>query len=220
MDRLPTLALELRERRGPRVLVLHRREGDGHAHHPADSRPPHPGAADDRPGLDAPPRGLHSPDAPALNLDACHLDLAVELRAARTCLARHRLARAYRLGDAVRGHEEPAVDFVRIEQRDLLGALLRSEQSRLYPPRGREPLLALEVSPPFRGRRNLQTPHRVEAWLPIELQLRIAPNAVARQARHRLRRVGLEDETRRVGGGSTGLEGSPSCFGPGTGPAS
>src|SRR3712207_6700199 len=82
MDHLPTLALELLKRRGPRVLVLHRCQGDRHAHHPPNPRPPHPGAADHRLGLDAPPRGLESPDAPALHLDARDLGLAVELRAA------------------------------------------------------------------------------------------------------------------------------------------
>src|SRR3712207_1914087 len=137
MDHLPTLALELLKRRGPRVLVLHRCQGDGHAHHPPNSRSPHPGAADHRLGLDAAPRRLDCPHAPALDLDARDLGLAVELHAARPGPARHRLARAYGFGDAVRGDEEPAVDPARIQQRDPLDALLRREQLRLYPPRRR-----------------------------------------------------------------------------------
>src|SRR3712207_4583783 len=82
MDHLPALALELLKRRGPRVLVLHRCQRDGHAHHPPEAWPPHPGAADNSLGLDATLRGLESPDAPALDLDARDLGLAVELRTA------------------------------------------------------------------------------------------------------------------------------------------
>src|SRR3712207_9408212 len=82
MDHLPALALELLERRGPRVLVLHRCQRDGHAHHPPNSRPPHPCAADNSLGLNATPRGLDCPDASTLDLNTSDLGLAVEFRAA------------------------------------------------------------------------------------------------------------------------------------------
>jgi hypothetical protein len=107
VNRLPGLPLELRERRGPYELVLHRGERDPHADHAPDLRPPDPGAAYDDLGFDAPPRGLDRAYPATLDVDARDLRLAVEPGAAVHGHPGHRLASPELPGDAVGGHEEP-----------------------------------------------------------------------------------------------------------------
>jgi hypothetical protein len=59
------------------------------------------------------------------------------------------------------------------------------------------------------GGGDLHATDRVEARLAVEFQPRIAPDAVAREVGHRLRRIGLEDEPRRMRGRPARLEQRP-----------
>jgi hypothetical protein len=84
------------------------------------------------------------------------------------------------------------VDLGGIYERDLLDALLGRDQCRLYPPRGRQPLLTLQILPPLRHCRDLDAPDPVKAGFPVEVQLRVTPDGVLGELGHRLRRIGLE----------------------------
>lgn len=67
-------------------------------------------------------------------------------------------------------------------------------------------MLPLEIFPPLWGGGDLHATHRVEARMPVELQLRVPPDGVLRELGHRLGGIGLEHEARGVGGGSARLE--------------
>src|SRR5215211_9172645 len=158
MDYLARLPCQLLQRRSPRVLVLHRHERHLHADHTSDPGPPHPRAAHDELGLDAAPIRLDGPHATILDLDIRDFGLAVELRAALPGQPGHRLARPDGLGDAVCRNVEAAPDPVRIQNRHLLHTLLRRNELGFEPPRGREPVLALEIVPPLPALAGLSTP--------------------------------------------------------------
>src|ERR671910_801226 len=118
----------------------------------------------------------------------------------------HRLARPDCFGDAICRNVEAAPDPVRIQNRHALHTLLRRNELGFEAPRGREPVLALEIFPPLLGLGDLYAPHLVATRPAVQLELHVAPDAVFGQVGHHLGRVGLEHEPGSVGGGPTSLE--------------
>ena len=209
VDGLPRLPGELREPGGPCVLVLHRHERDVHADHPPEPWPPHPRAGYDELRINAPPVRLDGAHTTIPDLDAGNFGLAVERRAELPSQPGHRLARPDGFGDAVRRDVEATPDPAFIQERYFLHALLGRDEFGFEPPRGCEPVFALEILPPLPGLGDLYAPHLVAARLAVQLELHVAPDAVSGQVGHRLGRIGLEHESGSVRSGPTRLEKRP-----------
>ena len=90
------------------------------------------------------------------------------------------------------------------EQRVQLHALGGVDQPGLDAPRRRVAELALQLLEPLLGCRDLEPADLVEAAEPVLLQGEQLLHGVLREQGHRLRRVGLEYQTRRVGGRAAG----------------
>ena len=196
---LACLARELGQRRRVGELML-----DRHERHVEPRRqlrqlaPPDAGGDDDVLGADGPARGLHPDGAAAL--DQQPRDLAVAEGRDRL-VAAQLLRGAHGLGDPVVGHVQAAQDGLRIEQRQRVGDLRGVEQPRLEAEAARPRPAAVELGPALVGRGDLDAAHRVEGAERGELLDR-----PLRQARHRARRVVLEDQPGRVRGRAAGLE--------------
>ena len=167
-----------------------------------------PGGGDDDVGADLAVTGMNGADPPAGGAEAGDLHAPVEGGAAALGLAGHGLGRPGGAGVDVGGDEERPEDALR-ERRDPLPGLARAEQMGLQAPAHGVAVPALEVGEPLGRPRHLQAAHAAGAGLAVELQGGEEVDRAAGEGGHRLRRVHLEDEARRVGGGPAGLEERP-----------
>ena len=204
------LVLELRRRgdrrkRGhrprPGVEVGQRLERRRHPDHRPDPRPPDPRARDDDVRRDLALVGDDRPDPAVVGADAGHRALPDDAGTALDGAAGHHLRGPDRLGQSVGRHEVAAQHDVPVEQRRDAHALVGVEQPRTL----ESPRLGVAVAPAQVGearlrRGHLQAADLPEAPLPVERQPAVLRDRVLRELGHRLRRVGLEDETRRVRG--------------------
>ena len=109
-----------------------------------------------------------------------------------------------RLGDPVVGHVQAAEDRLLIDQPQQLGDLRGVEQPRVEPEAARPRPAAVELGPALLGGGDLDAAHGMEGVQRGELLDR-----PLRQARHRARRVVLEDQPGRVRGRAAGLPQRP-----------
>jgi hypothetical protein len=200
---LARLARELGQRRRVGELVLDRLERDVEPRRELRRLPaPNAGRNDDVLGADRAKRRLHSGDPAALDDETCHLTAA-------ECLDRggaaQRLGRPHGLGDAVVGDVKAAEDRRRLDQRDQLGDLRGVEELRVEPVPARARPAAVELGQAFVGRGDLDAADRVVGV--VRGQRLDRP---LRQARHRARRVVLEDEAGGMRRRATGREQLPS----------
>ena len=184
--------------------MLDRRQRDRHADHAADARSPDAAADEDPLGLDAAIAGDHGSDSPALRFDPDDSRSGVKRDAARR--PRQRLCRPDRFGDAVGRDVIGAEDRRLVDQIELGAGLGRGQQRRVDPPAPCPAQLALQVRPASGRRRHLETADAIPARLAIMLQRGVELDRLPRKLGHRLRAVGLKDETRRVRRRSPGRE--------------
>ena len=85
-----------------------------------------------------------------------------------------------------------------VDQRMQPNAFLGLEHGALDAPRGGPALPAMQFGEALRGRGNFQTADLVEAPLAVEIDAGELLDRVSGELRHRLRRVGLKDQTRCV----------------------
>ena len=81
----------------------------------------------------------------------------------------------------------------------------RREQLGVEPVAERAAVAAVELVPALLGRRDLDAADRVEAGQPVELERLSSVDRRPRELRHRVRRVELEHEPRRVRRRAAGL---------------
>ncbi len=206
-DRLPDLtglAGKLGQRRGPRELVFDRRQRDRHAHHAADARSPDAAADEDPLGFDAAVAGHHGTHPPALGFDADDDRSGLERYAARR--SRQRLGGPDWFGDSVRRNVVGAEDHRLVDQIELGSGLGRGQQRGVDPPASCPAQLAMQVRPARGSGCYLETADAIPARLAIMLQRGVELDRLPRKLGHRLRAVGLKDETGRVRGRSPGRE--------------
>jgi hypothetical protein len=188
---LARLAGQLGQRRRVGELVLDRDERDVEPRRqPGHLRAPDPRREHDVLGADRAQRGLDARDAAAL--DHQPGQLAAAERGNRVGTAQ-RLRRPHPFGDPVVGDMEAADDRVRRDERGQLGDLPRIEQPRVEPVPARSRGPAVELGPALVGSGDLDAADRV-----IGADLGELGDGPLRQARHRPRRVVLEDQPRRV----------------------
>ncbi len=208
-DRLPNLVgtgLQTRHRARHGVLMCQRLHRDRHSGQSADLRAPDPRAAQHGPHRHVTLRGADGADPLVLHVEPDHLGVTGEPHAEPFCFAGHRFRGANRLGDSVGGHVQAAVDARRIELRDAFLDLPRIQQLAPDAPSGGQSELALEVLPALRRRGDLDPADLVEAGAAVEFQPGEAPDGVFGKPAHRFRRIGLENQSRRVGTGAAGGE--------------
>ena len=206
-DRLRDLtgfAGELGQRRSPRQLMLDRRQRDRHPDHAADARSPDAAADQDPIGFDAAVGGDHGSHPPALGFDADDGRSRVKRDAARR--SRQLLGRPDRFGDSVRRHVVGAEDHRVVDQIELGSGLGRRQQRGVESPASRPAQLAMEIRPAGGSGRYLETADAIPARLAIMLQRGEELDRLAGKLGHRLRAVGLKDETGRVRRRSPGRE--------------
>src|SRR5262249_28297784 len=105
-----------------------------------------------------------------------------------------RLDRADRVGEPVARHVQAAANHVPVEQAMHAYAVCRLEHLTPAAPRSQPTVPPVQIGQPGLAGSDLEAADRVEATEPGELV-----DGVPGKPRHRLRRVGLEDETRGVG---------------------
>ena len=188
-----------------RVEVGKRLERRRHADHRPDPRPPDPRARDDDVRGDLALVGDDGPHAAVVGADAGHGALPDDAGTALDGAAGHHLRGPDRLGQSVGRDEVAAQHDGPVEQRRETYALVGVEQpGALEPPRLGVAVAPAQVGKTSRGRGNLQAADLSEAPLPVERQPAVLRDRVLRELGHRLRRVGLEHETRRVRGRAAG----------------
>ena len=196
---------EVRQRRGNRVDVLQWRQRYGHPGLGAEPRRPDADGRDHQVCRDVALGGVHRGNAAVGDSEAGDLDVAMERRTVSLRLARHRLGRPGRVRLDVRrdiDRAQHALGKHRKETARLGGA----EQVGLYAPAQAVADLSFQVGEPLRSPSHLQTADGFGARNAVELQLRPQINGGAREARHGLGRVDLEDQSRRVRRGTAGFE--------------
>ncbi|HEX5901361.1 MAG TPA: hypothetical protein VFY32_18310 [Solirubrobacteraceae bacterium] len=141
-------------------------------------------------GPDGAERRLHAGGAATLDQETG--DLAVAERRDRVVPAQG-LCGPHRLGDPVVGNGQATDDRLLIDQPQQLRELRGIEQPRLQAEAAGPRPGAIELGPPLVRGGDLDAAHRVEGVQCAQLLHR-----PLRQARHRVRRVVLEHEPRRV----------------------
>lgn len=172
--------------------------GDRHARHAPDLRAPDARAAQHDRGGDVAGGGPDRVHAPVAQLEPGDLGLAPQLHTLALRVAQHRVDAADGLSQAVAGHVVPAEDARGVDERHVRGHLVGRQQRRVQTPRRREPVLALQLTPPCGGRRDLDAAYLEETRFTIDVQSGVELDRVARQLGHHLRGVGLEHQTRGV----------------------
>ena len=144
-------------------------------------------------------------NASAFNGKARNLDVTVERGTVPLRLSRHRFRRPRRLRLDVGRNIQRAQNAVGQHGNPLAG-LVGAEQMGLHPPTHAIPGLAFQVGETLLRPSHFKATHALGARLAIEFQLAPKLNRIARKARHGLRRIELENETRGVRGRAAGLK--------------
>ncbi len=196
------------DRRGDRVLMSQRQQGHRHPDHGPDLRAPEACAGDDQIGADGvllhTRADAYPGDATAGLLDPDHLGAAVEDHAGAPTASDQQLHRARREREPVGGRVVATEELVAVQQGVQAYALLRIDQAGVDPPGLGPAELALQIGPPGGRGGHLQTTDLIEAGAAVGRHVQQLLHGVAGEQGHGAGRVGLEHQSRSVGGGATG----------------
>jgi hypothetical protein len=204
VDDLARLALQLGQRLGLGVDVLHRLDRDRHAGHGPDQRAPDPRRAEHHLAADPAAARRDRSDPAVPHLDAADLGIADENHALVFGERGHGGARLDRPGDAVVRGVEGAEHPGRVEQRRELLGPGRRDQLAVDAEGAREPDLAVQVVPALGGIRELQAADRMEAGLALPFERPQELDRGRGEARQGARGQGREHAARGMGGRAAG----------------
>ena len=202
---------ELREARvdavhrlGEEVLVRHRDDRDGDAHHPAELGREHPGGVDDDVGADLAPLAVvldgHAGDPTALRPDRHHTRVRADLRTAAARAGGQRVREPGRVQPAVRRQVDGAEHGVGRHQREARPRLGRADQLERQAEGLGPARLAAQLLEPLRAggqsERSDLMPRRIGPGLGGEAPVQVGPVHHHLGQRHRAPQ--LADEPRGV----------------------